>query len=244
MIKENLNDVKQQILTACEASARPACDVSLIAVSKTKPLSMLIECTEHGQYVFGENYVQELVEKYNTLHENHSALAAKITFHMIGHLQRNKVKYIIDKVAMIHSVDSSRLAMQIESEAAKRNLIMDILLEVNIAQEESKWGFSETEVPEITINLLQNCPHLRIRGLMTSAPYTSEPESNRIHFRNLHSLFMKIKETLSLDSVLHQHADTFDTLSMGMTGDYRVAVEEGSTMVRVGTGIFGERDYH
>ena len=154
---------------------------------------------------------------------------------MIGHLQRNKVKYIADKVKMIHSVDSLELAQQIEKEAAKHDLVMDVLLEVNVAKEESKWGFSAEDVLDAAekIGLL---PHVRVRGLMTSAPYTENAETNRIYFRELHALYEEL-----------QHAGfkgvQADTLSMGMTGDYVVAVEEGATMIRVGTGIFGERDY-
>ena len=181
-----------------------------------------------GQKLFGENYVQEIREKYEELGD-------ACEWHMIGHLQRNKVKYIADKVKMIHSVDSWELAQQIEKEAAKHDLVMDVLLEVNVAKEESKWGFSAEEVLDAAekIGLL---PHVRVRGLMTSAPYTENAETNRIYFRELHALYEEL-----------QHAGfkgvQADTLSMGMTGDYVVAVEEGATMIRVGTGIFGERDY-
>ncbi len=244
MIKENLIRVKENINTACEKAGRMPSGVTLIAVSKTKPLSMIMECVEQGQLIFGENYVQELVRKYEEMQTEHPEAARKISWHMIGHLQRNKVKYIIDKVAMIHSVDSLRLAEQIESEAAKRNLVMDILLEVNIAQETSKWGFTAPEAKEAAISLMQSCPHLRVRGFMTSAPYTENPESNRIHFRHLHTLFEDVKKALSENSALQNYIDAFDTLSMGMTCDYTVAAEEGAAMVRVGTGIFGEREYH
>lgn len=261
MIKENLIHVSNTILSACHASGRTPSDVTLVAVSKTKPLSMITECllaedairdgasvTDSLPFckdaVFGENYVQELVDKYETLSASNPELASRIKWHMIGHLQRNKVKYIIDKVAMIHSVDSIRLADQIESEAAKRDLCMDILLEVNIAGEASKWGFSAGEALNAVLILSGTHPHLRIRGYMTSAPYTEDEESNRIHFRNLHTLFTDTQKALSADNALSQKSSYFDTLSMGMTGDYRVAVEEGATMVRVGTGIFGERNYH
>ncbi len=252
MISENLKHVYENIINACKKSNRTPAEVTLVAVSKTKPLSMVIDCITVGSAalgkayapVFGENYVQELVEKYDTLKENDPVLAADIRWHMIGHLQRNKVKYIIDKVEMIHSVDSMRLADQIESEAAKKNLVMDILLEVNIAEEESKWGFTAVETPDTVLSLAKSHPHLRIRGFMTSAPYTEDPESNRLHFRNLRTLFLDTKKALSKDNALNAYADTFDTLSMGMTGDYAVAIEEGATMIRVGTGIFGERDYH
>lgn len=261
MIRENLKNVSETIIRACNAVNRAPSSVTLVAVSKTKPLSLVTECllAEDSlrnevsdekelpfgkKAVFGENYVQELVEKYEALSQSDPALASRIKWHMIGHLQRNKVKYIIDKVAMIHSVDSLRLAEQIESEAAKKAVCMDILLEVNIAGEASKWGFSAKEALDAVLTLSDNHPHLRIRGYMTSAPYTEDEESNRIHFRNLHTLFTDTKKALSADNALIAKSSYFDTLSMGMTGDYRVAVEEGATMVRVGTGIFGERDYH
>ncbi len=252
MISENLTFVYKNIIDACKKSNRNPDEVTLVAVSKTKPLPMMLDCITAGKSalgdayapVFGENYVQELVEKYDTLKATEPTLAEEVRFHMIGHLQRNKVKYIIDKVEMIHSVDSMRLADQIESESAKKNLIMDILLEVNIAEEESKWGFTAAETLDTVLAIAKSHPHLRVRGFMTSAPYTEDPESNRLHFRNLHTLFLDTKKALSNDNALSTYADAFDTLSMGMTGDYAVAVEEGATMIRVGTGIFGERDYH
>lgn len=231
MIQENLRQVRQNIAAACARCERSPEEITLVAVSKTKPVSAIEACIAAGECLFGENYVQELVEK-------HAQISAGVTWHMIGHLQRNKVKYIIDKVAMIHSVDSMRLAAQIEAEAAKRGLIMNILLEVNIAEEASKWGFGADEAANAAAQIAAQCPHLRVRGLMTSAPYTEDPESNRIHFHNLHTLFSTIKNALPAG-----HNISFDTLSMGMTGDYEVAIEEGATMVRVGTGIFGERNY-
>lgn len=244
MIKDNLKEVHQHIAKACEKSGRDVSTVTLVAVSKTKPLSMILDCIEAGETVFGENYVQELVEKYETIQKDHPQLCEQIKWHMIGHLQRNKVKYIIDKVTMIHSVDSMRLAEQIEKEAEKRGLSMDILLEVNIAKEESKWGFTAEEAKDAVEQILSSCPHLNVRGLMTSAPYTEDAESNRVHFKNLYALFTDIKKALCENNAFEKSSELFDTLSMGMTGDYRVAIEEGATMVRVGTGIFGERDYH
>lgn len=225
MISENLKMIHQNIKEACARSGRQESEVTLVCVSKTRPMQMIRECTAAGEHVFGENYVQELVDKYMLQHD--------IQWHMIGHLQRNKVKYIIDKVSLIHSVDSLRLAAQIEAEAAKKDLCVDILLEVNIAEEASKWGFLESQVPDAVTAICTEYPHLRVRGLMTSAPYTEDAETNRLHFRRLHALFLS----------LQQSSSAIDTLSMGMTGDYIVAVEEGATMVRVGTGIFGERDY-
>ena len=233
MIRENLIQVHKRIHAACARCGRTPDEITLVSVSKTKPLSMIEECIAAGEHVFGENYVQELVDKYA---QNR---ADGIQWHMIGHLQRNKVKYIIDKVAIIHSVDSLRLAAQIESEAAKRELTMNVLLEVNIAEEQSKWGFSASETADAAARIAIECPHVHVRGLMTSAPYTEDPENNRLHFRRLHALFSDIRDHAPKDA--SGKPVCFDTLSMGMTGDYEVAIEEGATMIRVGTGIFGER---
>ena len=227
-IRENLDCIEENVKRACQRTGRDPREVTICAVSKLKPVEDIRAAMSAGQKLFGENYVQEIQQKYEIL-------GKEAEWHMIGHLQRNKVKYIIDKVTLIHSVDSLPLAEQIEKEAAKRGKVMDVLLEVNIAGEESKWGFTaeETEEAAKTIGTL---PHVRVRGLMTSAPYTEDAETNRVHFRNLRRLFDQLKN------------DSFpgvepEILSMGMTGDYVVAVEEGSTMVRVGTGIFGARDY-
>lgn len=227
-IHRNLEIVKENIKKACIKSGRNPEEVTICAVSKLKPMEDIRIAMSSGQHLFGENYVQELVSKYESIRD-----AAE--WHMIGHLQKNKVKYIIDKVSLIHSVDSISLAAQIDKEARKKDKIMDVLLEVNIAGEESKWGFTEEETLEAAKEI-GALGHIRIRGLMTSAPYTEEAETNRIHFRNLKSLFDRLKEA-DFPGVEPT------TLSMGMTGDYMVAVEEGATMVRVGTGIFGERNY-
>ena len=231
MISDNIRAVRNCINAACLQSGRQAEDVTLLCVSKTKPLSCIRECIALGEVCFGENYVQELVSKYEEIGDEIKGTG--VSFHMIGHLQRNKVKYIIDKVSMIESVDSLRLAEKINEEAGKKNIVMDILLEVNIAGEESKWGFSEEEVKS-SLDDISALKNIRVRGFMTSAPYTENPETNRVHFRALKTLF---------DSCREKAGECFDTLSMGMTGDYSVAVEEGSTIVRVGTGIFGERNY-
>ena len=228
MISDNIHAVQSTICQACARSGRDASAVTLMAVSKTKPNEMLLEAYEAGMRVFGENYVQELCTKMETLPDT-------FIWHMIGHLQRNKVKYIIGKVALIHSVDSLRLAEQIEKEAAKADVIQDILLEVNVAEEESKWGFTLENAGEM-VKKISSFPHLRIKGLMTSAPYTLNSEENRIYFRQLKQCFDAIGN-LSIPNV------SMEVLSMGMTGDYEVAVEEGATLVRVGTGIFGERNY-
>ena len=228
MIRENLETVRKNIENACTRAGRDPSEVILLAVSKTKPLDMIREAMAAGQRAFGENYVQELTEKYE-------ALGSSVDWHMIGHLQRNKVKYIIGKTSLIHSVDSIRLAEQIEKEAEKKNVSADVLLEVNVAQEESKWGFTPEETAE-AVKTISALPHVHICGLMTSAPITEDPESNRPYFRQLRILF----DTIAASQP--EHAD-MRILSMGMTGDYEVAVEEGSTLVRVGTGIFGARDY-
>lgn len=227
-IEQNLKDVRSRVEKACERVGRDPAEVQVLAVSKTKPVEDLKAAMSVGQRAFGENYVQEIMQKYE-------ALGDSVEWHMIGHLQRNKVKYIVDKVKMIHSVDTVELGRQIEKEAAKHNVTMDVLLEVNIAGEETKWGFTAEEAPEAA-KQIGAMPHVRVRGLMTSAPYTEDAETNRVHFRNLRLLAEKIGKENYPGVVM-------DTLSMGMTADYEVAVEEGATIVRVGTAIFGERNY-
>ena len=228
MLKENLADVEAKIVKACENSGRQRDDVTLIAVSKTKPVETLKEAYDLGVRVFGENKVQELTDKYE-------ALPKDIQWHMIGHLQRNKVKYIIDKVALIHSVDSIRLAETIEKEAAKHNITANILIEVNVAKEESKFGLMPEELDEL-IDKIKDFNHIQVKGLMTIAPFVEYPETNREIFRSLRKLSVDISNK-NVDNV------NVSILSMGMTNDYTVAVEEGATMVRVGTGIFGARNY-
>lgn len=228
MLRENLQEVEERIQEACRRAGRDRSEVTLVAVSKTKPVSMLKEAYDLGVRVFGENKVQEIREKYE-------ALPKDIEWHMIGHLQTNKVKYIADKVSLIHSVDSLRLAETIEKEAVKHNRIVDILLEVNVAEEESKFGIKTSEVLALAENVVQ-LPHIRLRGLMTIAPFVENPEKNRAIFANLNELYVDIKDK-NIDN------GTVSILSMGMTNDYEVAIEEGATMVRVGTGIFGARDY-
>lgn len=227
-IADNLQKVRSTVEEACRRVNRDPSEVRVCAVSKLKSVQDIQSAMQAGQHLFGENYVQEIREKYEALGEN-------CEWHMIGHLQRNKVKYIVDKVRMIHSVDSLELAKQIEKEAAKHDLVMDVLLEVNVAREETKWGFSMDEVLDAAREI-GAMPHVRVRGLMTSAPYTEDAETNRVYFRMLREQFAALQKA-GFEGVLA------DTLSMGMTGDYRVAVEEGSTMIRVGTGIFGQRDY-
>ena len=228
MLKENLQEVEERIQASCLRAGRDRSEVTLVAVSKTKPAEMLKEAYDLGVRVFGENKVQEIREKYE-------ALPKDIEWHMIGHLQTNKVKYIVDKVKLIHSVDSLRLADVIEKEAEKHGRKVDILLEVNVAEEESKFGLKMHEVIPFTEKIAKY-PHINLRGLMTIAPFVQNPEKNRTIFANLHKLYVDIQEK-NIDN------GTVSILSMGMTNDYEVAIEEGATMVRVGTGIFGARDY-
>lgn len=228
MVAENYRHVLKKVEEACARSGRDPKDVTLIAVSKTKPIEMIEEAMEAGARVFGENKVQELCDKYEQLPKD-------LHWHLIGHLQRNKVKYIVDKAELIHSVDSLKLAEEISKEALKKNVEVNILIEVNVAEEESKFGVSVEETP-VLVEEIAKLPEIHIQGLMTIAPYTTDPEENRPVFRTLKKLAVDIKKK-NIDNVC------MDVLSMGMTGDYQVAVEEGATLVRVGTGIFGERNY-
>ena len=228
MLKDQLQEVEKRIQAACDRAGRKREEVTLIAVSKTKPVETLQEAYDLGVRIFGENKVQELTAKYE-------ALPKDIHWHMIGHLQTNKVKYIIDKAELIHSVDSLKLAETIEKEAAKHDLIADILVEVNVAEEESKFGMKMEEVIPF-VEKVSAFPHVRVRGLMTIAPFVEDPEENRSIFADLHKLYIDIKKK-------NHDNDTVSVLSMVMTNDYVVAIEEGATMVRVGTGIFGARNY-
>lgn len=228
MLAENLKQVEENISKACERAGRRREEVTLIAVSKTKPVSMLSEIYNCGIRDFGENKVQEICEKKDLL-------PSDIRWHMIGHLQRNKVKYIVKDTALIHSVDSYRLAEEINIQAKKIGRIVPILIEVNIAGEASKFGIAGEE----TMQLAEEIAHLdnlRIKGLMTIAPYVKDPEENRVYFKKIRELSVDIAKE-NIDNV------SMDILSMGMTGDYMTAIEEGATIVRVGTGIFGARNY-
>lgn len=229
MLSDNLHEVQENIRKACERSGRNPEDVTLIAVSKTKPVSDIEQIYAAGIREFGENKVQEMNDKQKVL-------PGDINWHMIGHLQRNKVKYIVDNVAMIHSVDSVRLAEEISKEAVKKNVAVDILVEVNVAKEESKFGLYTENVGQF-VEQISKLPGINIKGLMTSAPFVDNPEDNRQYFKKLKDLSVDINAK-NIDNV------HMDFLSMGMTNDYVVAVEEGATHVRVGTAIFGHRDYN
>lgn len=222
MIKSNIDRINRELQNI------PS-DAKLIAVSKTKPVIMLEEAYSAGMRDFGENKVQELTDKYEQLPKD-------IRWHMIGHLQRNKVKYIIDKVFLIHSVDSLRLAEEISKEATKKNVDVNILIEVNIAEEDSKFGLERKEDILRLLRDISLLPHIHVKGLMTVAPFVEKAEENRGYFKKLRELAVDIKAE-NIDNI------SIDILSMGMTGDYLVAAQEGATYIRVGTGIFGERNY-
>lgn len=227
-IKEAVFQVQENILAACKRAGRNPAEVTLIAVSKTMPVEAIREAMACGLIEFGENRPQELRDKQAEIKE-------PLHWHMIGSLQTNKLKYVVGKTVLIHSVDSGHLAEAIEAESAKRDVVSEILLEINIANEASKHGIAPEETEEL-VKRLAPLPHLKIRGLMTVAPYTGTPEENRPYFQKMKQLVVDINSK-NIDNV------TMDILSMGMTGDYEIAVEEGATLVRVGTGIFGHRIY-
>ncbi len=230
MVQENYKKVCEQINDTCEKCGRNPDDITLIAVSKTKPLSQIEELIKIGVTEFGENYPQELKEKSENV-------SVPVHFHQIGHLQSNKVKYIIDKTSLIHSVDSIQLAKTIEKECIKHEITADILIEVNYAEEDSKFGVTKEETEPLIRRITSECPHINICGLMTIAPFTEDPENNRQIFHGMKQLLLDIKYK-KIDNV------SMNVLSMGMTNDYKIAIEEGATMVRVGTAIFGARNYN
>ena len=228
MVTDNYKAVDRRVREAAARAGRDRDEIVLIAVSKTKPVELVLELTEAGVRDFGENHAQELVQKYEVIHEG-------IRWHFIGHLQRNKVKYVVGRACLIHSVSSLRLAEEINKESLKKGVVSDILMEVNIADEETKSGISDEEA-ETLLRQISELPALRVKGLMAIAPPVDDPEENRGYFRQMRALRDKFN-TLGLPNV------DLKELSMGMTGDFEVAIEEGATMVRVGTAIFGERHY-
>lgn len=229
MISENLCAVKSKIENVCKQNSIDESLITLIGVSKTKSVSEMMEAYNAGLRDFGENYVQEIVEKYPLMPSD-----AKI--HMIGHLQTNKVKYIIDKVCAIHSVDSLHLAAEISKQAVKHDLVMPVFIEVNVAEEETKFGIRVNDVKEL-VKEVAKLPGIYVNGLMTIAPYVDNAEENRQYFDVLRQLSVDINKE-NIDNGYGKH------LSMGMSGDYEVAIESGATYVRVGTGIFGARNYN
>ena len=231
-IRDNLQEVEENICNAAAKAGRDRSEIKLISVSKNNTVDVLESAYRCGVRVFGENRVQELVGKMDHFEE----LGIKdIEWHLIGHLQTNKVKYIIGRVAMIHSVDSEKLAKAIDDESAKKGVVTDILVELNIGDEESKFGLDFDNTLEF-VEKIAGFKHIRVKGLMCVAPYTDDPEENRQFFSKMKKLSVDIANK-NIDNV------SMCELSMGMTGDYMVAIEEGATCVRVGTGIFGKRDY-
>lgn len=227
-ITENLSIVENKIAAACKRAGRERDEVKLIAVSKTQPVEAIREAIEYGINSFGENRVQELREKTEIIKDN-------LDWHLIGHLQTNKVKYVVGKVSLIHSLENIRLAEALDKEAAKLGITVDVLAEINVAKEASKFGVNPEDA-ENFIREVSKFPNINIKGLMTVAPYTDISEENRKYFRQL----KKIMVDLNSKNI---HNVSMNVLSMGMTGDYEVAIEEGATLVRVGTGIFGSRNY-
>lgn len=228
-IAENIKMIEAEKAEAAIRSGRRPEDVLLCAVTKNHTAEEMNEAIDAGVTDIGENRVQEILDKYENV--------KKVNWHMIGHLQTNKVKYIIDKVCMIHSVDSFRLAEEIDRRAGQHGITMDILIEVNAAADEAKFGVDVDSASDLLDQILENCPNIRIRGLMTIAPYADDPEDVRPYFREMKNLYD------DLSKIEHERLD-FRFLSMGMSNDRVVAVEEGSTVIRVGTAIFGERNYN
>lgn len=226
-IEERLKEVERKITAAAERSGRKREDITLIAVTKTHPAEMMNEAIKSGVTDIGENKPQEVRDKFNDV--------LPVKWHLIGHLQTNKVKYVIDKVRLIHSVDSVHLMDEIERQAEKHNLVMDILIQVNISGEATKSGVSKDEVEELLVHA-GKLNHVRVKGLMTIAPKTDNSVTNILHFDNIRQLFVDIQQK-TYDNVNMKY------LSMGMSGDFETAIEHGSNMVRIGSAIFGQRDY-
>ena len=227
-IRENIEHINQLKAEAAARSGRNGEDVLLVAVTKLHDVDEINEAIDCGITDIGENKVQEIMDKFDHV--------KPVRWHLIGHLQTNKVKYIIDKVSMIHSVDSLRLAQEINKRAQQHNLTMDILIQVNSAEEESKFGIKTEETGQMIQDILDTCENIRIRGLMCIAPFEENPEDARVYFAEVKKLYDEYGK------MEHPHLD-FAYLSMGMSGDFHVAIEEGSNLIRVGTSIFGARDY-
>lgn len=227
-IKENIERINAKKNEIAESVGRKKDEVLLVAVTKTRTAEEINEAIDAGITDIGENKVQEVMDKFD--------FVKPVRWHLIGHLQTNKVKYIIDKVNMIHSVDSLKLAEEINKRAAQHNLTMNILIQVNSAQEESKFGITTEETGQLIKTILETCQNVRIRGLMCIAPFDENVENVRIYFRQVKELYDQYGK------LQHERLD-FQYLSMGMSHDFGVAIEEGSNLIRVGTSIFGERDY-
>ena len=227
-IKENIGYINQIKDEAAHRCGRTGDDVLLVAVTKLHDVDEINEAIDCGITDIGENKVQEIMNKYDRV--------KPVRWHLIGHLQTNKVKYIIDKVSMIHSVESLKLAEEINKRAAQHNLTMDILIQVNSAEEESKFGITTEETGQLIRDILDTCSNVKIRGLMCIAPFEDNPEDARVYFEQVKELY---DEYGKID---HPNLD-FKYLSMGMSNDFEVAIEAGSNLIRVGTMIFGARDY-
>ena len=229
-IRENIETIKLNIKNAKETVSRSSDDITLIAVTKTVDVDKVIEAIECGVTDVGENKPQELARKYEIIGD-------KVRWHLIGSLQTNKVKYIIDKVHMIHSLDRVGLCEEIQKRAEKIDRVIDCLVQVNISKEDSKHGLNEEDVIDFIKEVSSKYNNIHIKGLMTMAPFTDDEDKIRIVFKKLKNLSLKI-EDLNISNV------SMNYLSMGMSNDYKIAIEEGSTIVRVGTSIFGERNYN
>ncbi len=226
-IKERIDEVKEKIALAAEKSGRKSEDITLLAVTKTHEPNIINEALGYGITDIAENKVQEIVRKYPDVNQTN--------WHLIGHLQTNKVKYIIDKVKLIHSVDSIRLMDEINKRAAEHNKIMETLIQINIANEETKFGIKPDEL-DLLLEHAALCPNIKVKGLMTIAPKLASGESNRLHFSNIYKIYID-KRGKKYDNIDMRY------LSMGMSGDYEDAICEGANIVRIGSAIFGERDY-
>lgn len=228
-VNKNIEEVEEKINEACKRTNRDRKDINLIAVTKTISVDTISEAIELGMKDIGENKVQEITQKYDLLNNN------DLTWHMIGHLQTNKVKYIIDKIDLIHSLDRKSLAKELNKRAKKIDKVINVLLQVNIAEEESKFGLKKENVIDF-IDFLKDYPYIKVKGLMVIAPYDEEPENIRHVFKESKTLFEEIKKK-ELSHIEMKY------LSMGMTNDFEIAIEEGANIIRVGTGIFGKRKY-
>ncbi|MDR0596666.1 MAG: YggS family pyridoxal phosphate-dependent enzyme [Clostridiales Family XIII bacterium] len=239
MISKNLAAVRERIADAAARSGRGAGDITLVAVSKTRTTDEIQAAVEAGALDLGENKVQEITDKYDILRmfTENSSKKRNIKWHMIGHLQRNKVKYVVDKVGLIHSVDSFRLAEEIDRRAGAAEVVMEVLLQVNPAGEDSKFGVASDDVLRLAAEVVENCRNIRVKGLMTIVPISDDPNEVRKYFSEMKLLYDKIGREAACERL------DFEWLSMGMTHDFEVAIEEGANMVRVGTGIFGPRSY-
>ena len=226
-IKTNIEKIKRRMEEITVGAGRERGEVLLVAVTKTRSADEINEAVDAGITDIGENKVQEIMDKYDQV--------KPVRWHMIGHLQTNKVKYIIDKVSLIHSVDSIKLALEIDKRAAQSGIVMDILIQVNAAKEESKFGITSEEAEQLIKDILENCKNIRIRGFMCIAPYEDNLENVKVYFRDVKELYVRY-------SAMEHPRLNFKYLSMGMSHDYEAAIMEGSNLIRIGTAIFGERN--